>query len=66
MINPMEELEYEVYEAFEKLDKGEMPSKSEVMALKFACGYTKPHATTMLDAIFNDFEKFLLRKKNDN
>jgi len=63
MINPMEELEYEVYKAFEKLDKGEMPSKSEVMALKFACGYTKPHATTMLDAIFNDFGKIFTKEE---
>jgi len=40
-----------------------MPSKSEVMALKFACGYTKPHATTMLNAIFDDFEKIFTKEK---
>lgn len=50
-----DELSYEVFEAFEKLDKGELPSKSEIEALKYAAGFTKPYATQALSAVFDDF-----------
>lgn len=50
-----DELSYEVFEAFEKLEKGVFPSKSEIEALKYAAGYHKPYATEMLSAVFDDF-----------
>ena len=49
-----EELSYEVNEAFEKLDRGELPSKSEIIALKYAAGYI-PRSRDVLSAVFDDF-----------
>jgi len=58
-----DKLSYEVNEAFEKLDKGELPSKSEIMALKYAAGYQKPYATTLLTEVFDEFNNIFNKAK---
>jgi hypothetical protein len=63
MINPMEELSFEVNEAFEKLEKGVLPSKSEIEALKYAAGFTKPYATTLLTEVFDSFNDIFNKAK---
>ena len=57
-----EELSYEVNEAFEKLDKGELPSKSEIIALKYAAGFAYPRTRDRLEAVFNDFDNIFKGK----
>jgi len=58
-----DELSYEVFEAFEKLDKGEMPNKSEIEALKYAAGFRKPYATTLLTEVFDEFNNIFNKAK---
>jgi hypothetical protein len=57
-----EELSYEVDEAFEKLDKGEMPSKSEIIALKYAAGY-RVTDKQVLTAVFDDIGQIFRKAK---
>lgn len=49
----MEELEFELHEAFDKLDNGQLPTESEIYALKYACGFVKPNQ--QLRNLFEDF-----------
>jgi hypothetical protein len=58
-----EELSYEVNEAFEKLDKGELPSKSEIIALKYAAGYQFPVSRERLAAVFDDLGQIFRKAK---
>ena len=51
----MDELEYEIEQAFNKLDNGIVPTESEIYALKYASGFVKPVASQHLESLFKDF-----------
>lgn len=59
----MDELEYEVEQAFNKLDNGIVPTESEIFALKYAAGFVKPVASQHLESLFTDFGTIFGGKK---